>query len=35
LLKKVKPTTLAMSTRFEVAAMESLMGAFIDVPSLL
>jgi hypothetical protein len=29
LLKKVKATKLAMSTRFEVAAMESLMGSFI------
>jgi hypothetical protein len=35
LLKKVSATTLAMSTRFDVAAMASLMGEFIgfsDVP---
>ena len=29
LLKNVKPTTLAMSTRLDVAAMESLIGSFI------
>src|SRR5262245_14702766 len=29
LLKKVKATTLAMSTRLEVAAMDNLIGCFI------
>jgi hypothetical protein len=32
LLKNVKPTTLAMSTRFEVAAIDSLTGSFIGLP---
>src|SRR5438093_8605364 len=33
LLKKVKLITFAMSTRFEVVVMESLMGSFIGVLS--